>query len=745
MKKGLLNVAFMLLAVVSTLYTQAQYQKVSIRDVQYVDAAKLANCRDTSMYHGDTITIIGKVIMDGNLCELVSSSVQGGFRPGVHLVDTTKGGEMGKFSGIQVMGTYVSGSATLPITDVYNLVAGMIVEVTGIVGTFQGETQLTPLNNSSIKVITTKAAPTFITVDLGKLNDNTRANQLATGEEYEGSYVELENVTVTAISYFSGNTRISFDVKDSKGNMINVSDRFMAQKLKTYSTSRSTAPYSKGRFTPPSVGTVYQSLKGVLLHSANGCLGGTGRGYELNPFDSTHYKIGDTPPNITSIDRTPLIPKATETVKVVAKITDANGTITGAKLYYSTNVNDPQASFTMLAMTLKVGTTDEFEASIPAQAENTLVRYYIEATDNDNKVTISPSGSPEPNYLFYTVRDGGMTIVDVQKVLKPQLNDVSPYQGKVVTVTGVVVASAKIYDLGYIYIQDPTATAYAGIYCTGNSDLVKLYRTEEVTVTGTVEEYFGFTQLNVTSVVKTGKLKSIQPISINPSDSAFYASRAAEMYEGMLVRYVNPAGGKLFISHPKPNNFADYMIATNENNSRGRSGWLQAGRQNSSNFSSLYVSVVADTVWKKTDGQMEVPAIQALKGQSLDTLIGVLNYGFSAYKVLPRNNDDFRGFSVALEKAKYPAIPGSGSVKVLNKNVIVNVFPNPAKENLNIAVTGYNESWKASLMDISGNLVLTADSKNPQMLISHLSSGLYLVKVYSENGEMLSVSKVIKD
>jgi len=40
---------------------------------------------------------------------------------------------------------------------------------------------------------------------------------------------------------------------------------------------------------------------------------------------------------------------------------------------------------------------------------------------------------------------------------------------------------------------------------------------------------------------------------------------------------------------------------------------------------------------------------------------------------------------------------------------------------------------------------LSTDSKNPQMPISHLSSGLYLVKVYAENGEMLSVSKVIKD
>lgn len=744
MKKGLRFIFGLFLALVLTLGAEAQIQKVSIRQVQYVDAAKLANCRDSSSYLGDTVTVVGKVIMDGNLCELISSSVQGGFRPGVHLVDTAEGGMMGKFSGIQVMGTYVSAGSTLPITDVYNLVAGMVVEVTGVVSRFQGETQLNPINNSSIKVLSTQSAPASVKVDLGLLNDNTRANQLATGEAYEGSFVELENVTVTAVNYFSGNTRISFDVKDAKGNLINVSDRFMAQKLKTYSTTRSTAPYSKGRFTPPSVGTVYQSLKGIIIHSANGCLGGTGRGYELDPFDSTHYKIGDTPPNITSIDRNPLVPKPTETVKVVAKITDANGTITGAKLYYSTNPADPQASFTMLAMVLKSGTTDEFEATIPAQAENTLVRYYIEATDNDNKVTISPGGSPEPNYVFYTVRLNGMTIVDVQKVLKPQQSDISPYVGKTVTVTGVVVASAKIYDLGYIYIQDPTAASYAGIYCTGNSDLVKLYRTEEVTVTGTVEEYFGFTQLNVSSVVKTGKLKTIIPTSIDPSDSAFYASRAAEQYEGMLVRYVNPAGGKLFISHPKPNNFADYMLSTNENNSRGRSGWLQAGRQNSSNFSSLYVSVVADTIWKKNDGQMEVPAVQAQKGQSLDTLIGVLNYGFSAYKVLPRNNDDFRGFSVALEKAKYPAIPGAGAVHNLNRKYNLVVYPNPVRDELFISVQNHNSLWKAEITDLQGQTLMNADSDHEMIHVSGLPAGIYLVKVFDAQGMLLGVSRVIK-
>jgi len=51
---------------------------------------------------------------------------------------------------------------------------------------------------------------------LGVLNDNSRSNVYTSGEEYEGSLVTLENVTVVGVSIFSGN-RVSFDVSDVNG------------------------------------------------------------------------------------------------------------------------------------------------------------------------------------------------------------------------------------------------------------------------------------------------------------------------------------------------------------------------------------------------------------------------------------------------------------------------------------------------------------------------------------------------
>ncbi|MDB2467229.1 hypothetical protein N9W53_00740, partial [bacterium] len=183
-----------------------QYPKISIKQLQEVSQTKLAACNDSSAYFGDTVTVVGVVVQDANLIDVPSSSVQGGFRPFVHVIDTADSGKSGDFKGLQVMGVYRdAGGNSLPVSDVYNLYAGMVVEFTGVVGRYQGETQLNILNNSSMNVLGNQTAPQPLVISLGLLNDNTRTNKLETGEEYEDSYVEIQDVTVSAVYNFSGN------------------------------------------------------------------------------------------------------------------------------------------------------------------------------------------------------------------------------------------------------------------------------------------------------------------------------------------------------------------------------------------------------------------------------------------------------------------------------------------------------------------------------------------------------------
>jgi len=722
----------------------AQFPKITVKQLQEVSSAKLAACNDSSSYFGDTVTVVAVVTQDANLIDVPSSSVQGGFRPFVHVLDTQNNGAGGDFHGLQVMGVYRdAGGNSLPVTDIYNLYAGMVVELTGIVGRYQGETQLALLNNSSINVLGNQSKPTPISVDLGDLNDNTRTNNIASGEEYEDSYVELKNVTVTATQTFSGN-RVSFDVADGNGNVINVSDRFFAQKTTSYTTTRSSAPEKQGKFELPVVGTKFDHIRGIIMHSENGCSGGTGRGYEINPTRPGDYKIGKTPPNISTVVRTPLVPKADEKVMISAKIIDFDGSVASAKFYYSNNLTDTYDKFTEVVMTLKMGTTDTYEAEIPGRPENSIVRYYLFATDDIGQESYMPFSANSPNnpdFIFYTVRNGGLTISDIQRVLNVA-NDASPFENQEVTVTGVVTASAKAYDLEQIYIQDPNATMWAGIKCQGNSDLIKLFRGQEVTVTGTVAESFGYTVLNVTNVVKTGEVISVPVATLDPSDSAFYFSKNAPAYESMLVGLVNPAGGKVFVSNPRLNNFGEFQVSTDQNASYGNSRRVQTGIQNATNSSSLWVSIVSDTALKDRDGSMNVAPIEATQGMSFDTIVGILYYGFGNYNLIPRNNDDFIGSSVALPKTDYPEIVSVKDAVALKG---IKFYPNPAQDFVSVDVLDKTlQNIQINVTDLKGKVVLT-QSVRPfdSVSVANLSSGMYIIHC-TNDGVSLGSFRLVK-
>jgi hypothetical protein len=327
----------------------------------------------------------------------------------------------------------------------------------------------------------------------------------------KGAFVTLENVTVSAVIPFGGN-RVSFDIVDGSGNRMNVSDRFLAQRLPSHQTVNPNSPQQTGSFVPPVPGTFYNSLSGLIRHDANGCTGDNGRGFEINPFDSTHYNVGFAPPFISQVDRDPPVPTSNQSPDIACNITDFDGTLDSVAICWSTNGSLQPSQFPAFDMTLVSGSTDEFEYAIPNQPDGTLVRYYIYAKDNDGNESFFPSkpvNQPEPNVLFYTVRDGGLQIYDIQFTLDPA--GASPLVGETVTVTGIVTASTKQFDLGYLYLQDEGGAEWSGIWCVGIG-LSDFFRDEEVTVTGVVEENFGMTRLNVSQAQKTGNKGWLLPV-----------------------------------------------------------------------------------------------------------------------------------------------------------------------------------------------------------------------------------------
>jgi predicted extracellular nuclease len=262
-------------------------------------------------------------------------------------------------------------------------------------------------------------------------------------------------------------------------------------------------------------------------------------------------------------------------------------------VFYSTNATLQPTQFTKAVMPLVAGSTDEYAFTLPNAPDGTLMRYYLRAKDDDGNASYYPTtpvGQVQPNTDYYSVRAGGMKVYDVQYSLASNGN--SPYLGKTVSLKGIVTASTKPHDLGYLYIQDADGGPWSGIWCVG-SGITQFFREEEVLVSGTVEEYFGMTRLNVSSVSRTGNRQVPVPTVLNPSDSASKTNWGWEQHEGCYVRLEDPNQAKLYVSNTNLG-FGDFAVSQNVGAGYWNRTLVMAGRQSSTAYGSLYVQMVTD-------------------------------------------------------------------------------------------------------------------------------------------------------
>lgn len=695
----------------------------------------LAACNDTSSLLGDTVRFRAHVVTDGGLSEVASGSVQGGNRPFIYVIDTAANGTATPFNGIEIMGVYEDAQNNLqPVPGFTGLFQGDKIEVTGVVEQFDGNTQFTTIGASGVTLLKSgDLAPSAFSpaqVPLGDLNDANRVNQVSTGEQWQNSFVELTNVTVVQVIPFGGN-RVSFNVQDSAGNILNVSDRFLAQKTASHTVVNPNSPSNSGtgNFVAPSVGTFYSSLKGIVRHSANGCTGGTGRGYEINPFDSTHYEVGASAPSISNVVSTPIVPTSSDSVTIAATIDDADGTVDTAELYYSIGLS---GSFTK--MNMSAGSNNNYSATLAPQADGTTVRYYIRAVDNDGSVVTDPVGGTSSSQVFrhYSVRDEGLKIFDLQ--FTGDGTGESRFAGQTVTVSGVVTAARRGCDLEYVYIQDPSDSIYSGIALIPNQDLNDVYRDQHLSVTGTVQESFGVTYLNVSNVAELPASSTVPATPVNPSDPDL----DMEAYEGMLIRYEDPNNASLEISNPDLG-FAEYSIAVKDSSTDKR---VLAGRQNGTQAtSSLYVSLVSDTSFASTDGTMQVPAIATTSSMTMDAMEGILWFSFGNYKLLPRNNFDIINLSVNLDTSGCN-VPTNVSLEE-NQLGEISLYPNPANGSVTLESEG--ELFEAKLYDLNGRLLRSVETRErrTRMETASLPEGVYLIRITTNSGASRAVRLMV--
>ena len=716
MKKQLL---FLLITVLGLSGFAQTYDTVSIYQIQFVPPADLAACIDTSSYLNDTVWTYGTVMMNGGLAQAAGGRnvwLQSG---------------PGPFNGIDLF-TDNSVPTPVPGDDVLDLSAGDSVEVLGKIIRFGNETEIVPLEINVIGL----NRPIFANpVTIAQLNDASQINLPATGEQWEGQYVELYNVTVSTVDYFSGNSRVSFRVTDLAGNIMNVSDRFLAQRL----------PATGGSFVPPNVGTVYDTLRGVIVHSANGCFGANGRGYELFPFRTQDYVVqaGSSAPLISNITRNPVAPKGSDDVNVTATIDDVDGTVTSASLFYAIGLGS--TNYFSVPMT---GSGTTYTGTIPntAFSDGDLVKYYVCATDNDNLTACNPNinapgGTIDP--LFFVVRDNGLTIRDVQ--FAPFNNDNSSYTGLDVTLTGIVTATSSSTDLGYVYIQQPGANQWAGLALTQNQSLNSLSRGDEVQVTGTIQESFDMTVMVVNSVTVLSSGNTLPAaVELDPNQFTAYSVAGTEPYESMVVKLTGRNGKGVYVvdeNADNPSNFAEYRVGSDQFDPAAGCRVL-AGRVTTTAFSSLAFSYINDSLFISDFGVMTVPACIVAVGDTMASLSGIMYHSFGAMKLLPRNNDD----AVSYSGANCPNGIGVGLEDLLDASSLV-VFPNPAREQVTLryALPAAMEA-EAVLTDLMGRVVavqsLVGREGELHFSTRQLPRGTYLMSIRTDR-ELVGRHKVM--
>lgn len=716
----------------------AQYPVRTIREIQERSAMDLANCEQQANFQGDTVIVYGTITTDGFADVPAGTTDRRNARPGAHHNVWMHDG-YGAWSGLDIfhLNGETSAGPTTP-TSMIDLQAGDSVKITGVIAEFsESESEIFPIPGG-VEIVGTglPPVPTRVAVaDLNKLDmmSGQSLNDVTTGEQYEGVYIEINNVTVTAV--VSSGPFIT--LADSAGNEVQISNRFYSM-----------LPAS-GYVAPP-IGTKFDTIRGICAHGReNGCIpnNGNGEGYQIYPFKQSDLVVGagvNLPPNVSDIRRSPVQPADNEDCVINATATDSDGSIATVELFYAIGTG----SFSTITMTPISMGSDTYTASIPsgAYADGDLVSYYICATDNGGETSCTPNIPDNQTPNFFYVNNGPTTIVDVQRVPASFEYRGSSFDGLEVTVSGVVTASAQSNDLGNIFIQLPGENQWAGLYLTGNPGLAALTRGDSVEVSGTIDEYQGNLTRMFVDQVTTAKSGVAVPAAQVLDLDLFNGTQdgAAEPYEGMLITLANPNADKgIYVG--ADGGFGEYYVV-NDSTQPTLGMRTQAGRKDGDgNISSLFNGYLADLSWANNDGNVTVDICVVTQNDTMKFMTGMVYYSFGAWKIYPRESGDVYLYSGA------NCSDGLAGLRVNNDldelKGVFRIYPNPASSVLNVSYDLANPvNGVVELRDMMGRTVATTAINGTMgtatLRTDVLVSGTYTLIAKDQN-QVLAVEKIM--
>lgn len=506
---------FALALVGQNLWAQANYDTLSIYDLQYVPNP---DSSDISLYYGDTVVVKGLVMN-------YPRDLWVGARWAVYIVDPDS--FPNPWSGF-----FIIQQDTSEIQTNFGFVEpGMICYFTGLVDEYSNFSQVNIYGQNFIPpqpipvdiVSTGNPLPSPVVLTAADLADRADA------EKWESMWARIEDATVVN-NAISGNWA---SITDATGQQTFIAEYF------NWFRDRLNA----GTYDWPANGTNL-NVDGFTRDES----GGPGQVFTINPRDTFDLEILTNPPVIGDVTRDPGVPSSSDDVTVTTTIVD-NGTVANAYVNYSVN----WGSFQQLSMTAN---QDTFQATIPLQSDGDFVRYFVEAVDNDGETSIMPGDTSmaSGSIFFYIVRDGLLNIRDVQYTYG-YASDRSGYAGYQVTLQGVVMSDSTDF-FGDYWIQEADS-AWSGIWV--NDGTFTHVKGDLVEVTGEVEENYGVTRIdNVTqSTVVTAGVGEFSPVNATTGELTTGGANA-EAYESVLIRVQN-----LTVTDPfpdDPSNFGEFEV-----------------------------------------------------------------------------------------------------------------------------------------------------------------------------------------
>ncbi len=563
---------------------------LTIADINFVRADSIsADANEDSPFLGDTLSVTG-IVMHG------TRELNLGARWGAFIQDERGGPWSGYF--------VIQNDTTAEGTLLSSAQPGDKVRFSGVVGEFP--TNASTQSISQFILITDPVTPVDF-LDFGLATPDpivlTPGDIGATGssedprltERFESTLVRFEGLTV--LSNFAGQPG-NIMIAGGDDGQIAIDDYFFD--LRTFLDSNS------GVWPGFPAGTKI-NVTGFMRDVITGGQGRT----TINPVSFDAIEVASSPPEIASVSRNPVAVTSTDAVVVSATIADAQTSVASAEV----NFRVDGGAFTAVTMTNP--SDNNWEGVIPAQADGAQVDFFLTAADTDGANTVAPGDTAAAKF-FYFVRDAGLGVFDLQ--FTPFATGNSSYSGLDVTVTGIATTDSS--DFSFYFIQDGVEP-WHGISVQDNVNNVKLG--DEVTVTGTVRERFGETQIfNVTSAVVNSSGNPVPGPIVEQTGNLATGAATAEQWEGMLMRAENVTVTNPFADGSS--NFGEFVIDDG-------SGGLRV--DDLGNFR----------------GNLDTAFVQ---DQEIESITGIQYFSFGNYKMIPRNNDDVVTTTTSVDDGAIP-------------------------------------------------------------------------------------------